>query len=419
MSSIAGNDDAFRQKIRVFLDEQVPEGFRGLGTMSADDARAFATRWRVTLHEHGLLAASWPKQFGGGGLTEREQVILAEEFYRVGVPTGTDNDTFGIQMVGNTILAWGTEAQREYFLPKILSGEHLWCQGYSEPNAGSDLGNVGTRAERDGDEWVINGQKIWTSAGHLANHIFVLARTNPDAPKHKGITFLLVPMNQPGIEVRPIKMMTGDAEFNEVFFTDARCPVENVVGEVNGGWPVAMTLLGYERGEAAAVFPIMFKMEFDRLVQLVKELDLSADPLVRQQMARLFEKVEIMRFLGMRSLEQFLAGKPPAADASIFKLYWSEYHQQVTECAVSLFGLRATAPQGRPPMSSFHTDQRGAPNSTASWVGSMYVARAGTIYAGTSQVQRNIIGELVLGLPKEPAGPRGTWRELAQGQSTS
>jgi alkylation response protein AidB-like acyl-CoA dehydrogenase len=223
-------------------------------------------------------------------------------------------------------------------------------------------------------------------------------------------------MDQPGIEVRPITMMTGDAEFNEVFFTNARCPKANVVGEVHGGWPVAMTLLGYERGEAAAVFPIMFKMEFDRLVELVRELDLARDPLVRQRLAALYERVEIMRFLGMRSLEQFLAGKPPAADASIFKLYWSEYHQDVTAFAVSLFGQRAMVPQGRPPMSSFHTDQRGAPNSTASWVGSMFVSRAGTIYAGTSQVQRNIIGELVLGLPKEPSGPRGTWRELASGQ---
>ena len=331
--------DLFRTSIKAFLAEQLPPSWKGLGALDAIEARAFATQWRRTLHEHGLLAVAWPKKFGGGGLSEREQVIVAEEFYRVGVPTGTDNDTFGIQMVGNTILAWGTEEQQQYFLPKILSGEHLWCQGYSEPNAGSDLGNVGTKAVLDGDEWVINGQKIWTSAGHLANHIFVLARTEPDAPKHKGITFLLVPMDQPGVEVRPIKMMTGDAEFNEVFFTDAKCARSNVVGEVHGGWPVAMTLLGYERGEAAAVFPIMFRMEFDRLITLVRELGLASNPLVRQRVAGLYEKVEIMRFLGMRSLEQFLAGKPPSSDASIFKLYWSEYHKMVTEFAVELYGI--------------------------------------------------------------------------------
>ena len=205
-------------------------------------------------------------------------MILAEEFARAGVPAGGTNDVFSIQMVGNTILQWGTDEQKRHFIPRILSGEDIWCQGYSEPNAGSDLGNLGCRATLDGDEWVINGQKIWTSAGHLANWIFVLTRTDPDAPKHKGITFLLCPMDQPGVEVRPIKMISGDSEFNEVFFTDARCPKENVVGEVNGGWAVAMTLLGYERGEAAATFPLMFRAELDRLVALAEERGRTADP---------------------------------------------------------------------------------------------------------------------------------------------
>ncbi len=181
-------------------------------------------------------------------------------------------------MIGNTLLDWGTDEQKRHFIPRILSGEDRWCQGYSEPNAGSDLGNIGTRAALDGDEWVINGQKIWTSAGHLANWIFVLCRTDADAPKHKGITFLLCPMDQPGIEVRPIKMITGDSEFNEVFFTDARCPKENVVGEVNGGWGVAMTLLGYERGEAAATFPLKFRTELDRLIAVAKEHGRADEP---------------------------------------------------------------------------------------------------------------------------------------------
>jgi hypothetical protein len=339
-------------------------------------------------------------------------VILAEEFYKAGVPTGTSNDTFGIQMVGNTILQWGTEEQKSHFLPRILSGADLWCQGYSEPNAGSDLANVGCRAELDGDEWVINGQKIWTSAGHLANHIFVLARTEPDAPKHKGISFLLVPMDQPGVEVRPIKMMTGDSEFNEVFFSNARCPKANVVGGVNNGWSVAMTLLGYERGEAAATFPIAFRIEFDRLLALAKEHGRTDDAVIRQRLVWAFSKVEIMRYLGMRTLTKFLAGGQPGPDASIFKLFWSEYHQAVTELAVDILGPEAMTPSGRWPMTSFQTDEPGAPNDSASWVGTFYVARAGTIYAGTSQVQKNILGEMVLGLPKEPGSPRGTWREL-------
>jgi alkylation response protein AidB-like acyl-CoA dehydrogenase len=409
--------EAYRVTISDFLDANLPEGWKGLGSLPADEAWAFVDRWRKTLHENGLLAASWPSAYGGGGLSALEQVVMAEEFYRAGVPTGTGNDTFGIQMVGNTLLQWGTEEQKSHFLPRILSGEDVWCQGYSEPGAGSDLSNVGCRAELDGDEWVLNGQKVWTSAGHLANWIFVLARTDPDVPKHKGISFLLVPMDQPGVEVRPIKMMTGDSEFNEVFLTDARCPRDNVVGGVGNGWPVAMTLLGYERGEAAATFPIMFRSELDRLLGLAEARGRAGDPLIRQRLAAAYVRVEIMRFLGMRTLTKYLAGGQPGPDSSIFKLYWSEHHKVVSELAVDILGAEAMIPTGRWPMTSFQADQPGAPNDSASWVGTFMVARAGTIYAGTSQVQRNIIGEMVLGLPKEPGAPRGTWRELQQLQA--
>ena len=409
--------EAYRATISDFLDANLPEGWKGLGSLPAGEAWAFVDRWRKTLHENGLLAASWPSAYGGGGLSALEQVVMAEEFYRAGVPTGTGNDTFGIQMVGNTLLQWGTEEQKSHFLPRILSGEDVWCQGYSEPGAGSDLSNVGCRAELDGDEWVLNGQKVWTSAGHLANWIFVLARTDPDVPKHKGISFLLVPMDQPGVEVRPIKMMTGDSEFNEVFLTDARCPRDNVVGGVGNGWPVAMTLLGYERGEAAATFPIMFRSELDRLLVLADERGRAGDPLIRQRLAAAYIRVEIMRFLGMRTLTKYLAGGQPGPDSSIFKLYWSEHHKVVSELAVDILGAEAMIPTGRWPMTSFQADQPGAPNDSASWVGTFMVARAGTIYAGTSQVQRNIIGEMVLGLPKEPGAPRGTWRELQQLQA--
>ena len=260
--------EAYREKVQAFLAEHLPPDWNGIGALTREEAEAFTTQWRNVLRDHHYLATSWPTEYGGPGLTALEQVILAEEFAKAGVPTGGTNDVFSIQMVGNTLLDWGTEEQKRHYIPRILSGEDIWCQGYSEPNAGSDLGNVGCRARLDGDEWVIDGQKIWTSAGHLANWIFVLTRTDPDVPKHKGITFLLCPMDQPGVEVRPIKMMSGDSEFNEVFFTGARCPKENVIGEVNGGWAVAMTLLGYERGEAAATFPLMFRIELDRLMAL-------------------------------------------------------------------------------------------------------------------------------------------------------
>jgi len=408
----------YREKVQAFLAEHLPPDWAGIGALDRDDAVAFTSQWRNTLRDNGFLATSWPEAYGGSGLTALEQVILAEELQRAGVPAGGMNDVFSIQMVGNTILQWGTDEQKRHFIPRILSGEDVWCQGYSEPGAGSDLGNVGCRAALDGDEWVINGQKIWTSAGHLANWIFVLTRTDPDAPKHKGITFLLCPMDQPGVEVRPIEMISGDSEFNEVFFTDARCPKENVVGEVNGGWAVAMTLLGYERGEAAATFPLMFRTELDRLVALAQERGATDDPVVRQGLARAHTQVELLRYLGLRSLTQFLGGHQPGPEASTFKLAWSEHHRRVTELAIDVLGADAMVPSGRWPASSFQTDDPGAPNDSASWVGTFYNARAGTIYAGSSEIQRNIIGEIVLGLPKEPRGADpGSWREQQGGRS--
>jgi alkylation response protein AidB-like acyl-CoA dehydrogenase len=397
--------ELYREKVRAFLAEHLPAGWKGIGALEPGGAHTFTEEWRATLHENGLLAASWPQEYGGGGLTPLEQVVVAEEFSKAGVPTGGPNDVFGIQMVGNTILHWGTEEQKRRFLPRILSGEDRWCQGYSEPGSGSDLASLSTRAVLDGDEWVINGQKIWTSVAHLANWIFVLARTDPNAPKHKGITFLLVPMDQPGIEVRPIRMMTGASEFNETFFTDARTPADHVVGAVGAGWAVAMTLLGYERGEAAATFPIMFRAELDRLMALARSNGAAADPLIRQRLAWCYSKVEIMRFLGLRTLSKFLAGSEPGPAESTFKLLWSEYHKVVTELAVDVLGPAALVPAGRPSL-GFQADVVGAdPTDSASWTTAFLMSRAGTIYAGTSQIQRNIIGEMVLGLPKEPRPP--------------
>jgi alkylation response protein AidB-like acyl-CoA dehydrogenase len=394
--------EAYRQKVQAFLAEKLPNDWRGTGALEGEQLRAFVSDWRNTLYETGYLAPGWPVEYGGGGLSALEQVILAEEFARAGVPTGGPNDVFGIQMLGNTLLLCGSDDQKAYYLPRILSGEDTWCQGYSEPNAGSDLSNLALRAELDGDQWVLNGQKIWTSAGHLADHIFTLARTDPHAPKHKGISFLLVDMRQPGIEVRPIKMISGDSEFNEIFYTDAVCPKENVVGGVNDGWRVAMTLLGFERGEAAATAPIRFQSELDRLLALARERGVADDPVIRQRLAWAYGQVQVMRYSGMRVLTRFLGGHHPGPDAAVSKLFWSEYHKLVTELAVDILGADALAPTGRKPSSAFQTDDAGAPNDSNSWVGTFLNARAGTIYAGSSQIQRNIIGEMVLGLPKEP-----------------
>jgi len=397
--------EAYREKVQAFLAEKLPSNWAGIGQLEGDELTTFVTEWRNTLYEANYLAPGWPVEFGGAGLSATEQVILAEEFAKAGVPTGGPNDAFSIQMLGNTILVWGTDEQKAHYLPRLLKGDDTWCQGYSEPDAGSDLGNVGLKAVLDGDEWILNGQKIWTSAGHLADHIFTLARTDPDSPKHKGISFLLVPMDQPGIEVRPIKMISGDSEFNEVFYTDARVPKENVIGGVNNGWAVAMSLLGYERGEAAATGPIRFKGEFDRLLAMAQERGVADDPVIRQKLAWCYSKCQIMGFLGQRVLTQFLAGHHPGPDAAIGKLQWSEYHRVVTELAMDIMGADALHWEGRKPPSSFGSDDSGAANSSASWIGTFLNARAGTIYAGSSQIQRNIIGEMILGLPKEPRPP--------------
>src|SRR4051812_2072594 len=356
--------EAFREKVQAFLAEHLPSNWAGAGALDHEALARFTNDWRATLHEHRYLALGWPAEYGGGGLSELEKGGGAEGVARAGVPSGNQNDGFGITMLGNTLLQWGTEEQKRHYLPRILSGEDRWCQGYSEPNSGSDLGSLGCRAVLDGDQWVINGQKIWTSSGHLADHIFVLARTEPDAPKHKGISFLLVPMDQPGVEVRPIKMISGDSEFNEVFFTDATCPRDDVVGGVNNGWAVAMTLLGYERGASAATTPIRFQGELDRLIELARERGLTDDPVMRQRLAHCHAKVQMMRFLGLRTLTGFLAGRAPGPESSIFKVYWSEHHRSATPLIIYILCAVGLVPVLLTPPSLVQTVDPGAPNST-------------------------------------------------------
>jgi alkylation response protein AidB-like acyl-CoA dehydrogenase len=395
--------EEFRLTLREFLAEHLPPDWKGLGTLDRDDAEAFSLRWRDVLYEHGLLGIAWPKEYGGGGRTKLEQVVLAEEFARARVPLGRVTDTTSVKMLGNTLLRWGTEEQKRRFVPRILSGEDVWVQGYSEPEAGSDLAGLRLRADRDGAEWVINGQKIWTSRGAEGNWIFLLARTDPDASKNRGITFLLCPIDIPGVEVRPITTLTGDAEFCEVFFTDARIPIENVVGEVNGGWAVATSLLGHERGEEAATNPILFRAEFDRIVRLARDHGCDDDPVVRDRLGWCYTKVETMRFLGYRILTQYLRDGVLGPEASISKLFWSEYHQHAVDLALAIMGADALVRSGRRPYKHFRTDEPGAENSSNSWIDVFLLnARSGTVYAGTSEVQRNIIAETILGLPREP-----------------
>jgi alkylation response protein AidB-like acyl-CoA dehydrogenase len=395
--------EEFRAEVRTFLAATLPADWRGFGSMELDEAKAFALRWRRTLHEHGYIGITWPVEYGGGGRSKLDQVVLAQELARARVPLGRVADTTSVKMLGNTLVRWGTEEQKRTYLPGIISGDDVWVQGYSEPQAGSDLAGLALRAERDGDHFVVNGQKIWTSRGEEGTGIFLLARTDPDAPKHRGITFMLSPLDVTGIEVRPITTLTGDAEFCEVFFTDVHIPVENVVGSINEGWAVANSLLGLERGEEAATNPIFFRAELDRVIELARDRGVERDPVFRDRIAACYAKVEIMRFLGYRILTAYLREGQLGASASISKLFWSEYHQEVTDLAMAILGAHAMVREGRRPYKSFRADEPGAVNSTNSWIDVFLLnARSGTVYAGTSQIQRNILGESILGLPKEP-----------------
>ena len=394
--------ESFRAEVQTVLAQELPPGWPGIGAIAArQDAERFAAQWRQVLYRRGLLGVTWPAEYGGRGLSRLHQVVLMEELAQAGAPFGEHTDLFGIKMLGSTLLRWGTPEQRRRFLPRILSGEDRWCQGFSEPGAGSDLASLTTRARLDGGEWVIDGQKVWTSVAHRANWIFLLARTNPQARGHRGISFLLCPLEAPGIEIRPIRQLTGDSDFNEVFFTGARTPADLVVGVPGEGWQVAMTLLEHERGEEAATNPILFRAELDRLLALAAEHGRDHDPLIRQRLAWCYARVEIMRYLGYRILTQVLNGTELGAAASVAKLYWSGYHVAATELALDIQGLDGLVPEGRGPLRAVRTDDPGAPNSSGSWLGAFLNARAGTIYAGTSEVQRNILAETVLGLPKE------------------
>jgi alkylation response protein AidB-like acyl-CoA dehydrogenase len=276
-------------------------------------------------------------------------------------------------------------------------------QGYSEPDAGSDLAAVKLEAHLASNEWVINGQKIWTSRGQIGDWIFTLARTDRKAPKHRGLSFLLVPMHQPGVLVRPIVTSTGAAEFCEVFFDEARTDCANILGDINGGWAVANSLLGLERGEEAATNPILFRGELDRIIELARVHGRSRDTVIRQRLAWCYAKVEVMRFLGYRILTQWLEGDELGPESSIAKLYWSEYHQVATDLALEIMGAGGLVRMGRHPSRQMRTDDVGAPNSNNAWIDIFLLnARSGTVYAGTSEIQRNILGERVLGLPKEP-----------------
>ena len=404
--------EEFRVEIRAWLEDNLPSGWGQPGfELTGEQRAAFNKEWPAKLHEGGWICASWPSEYGGKGLSLMQAVVLNEEFARAGAPMRAD--FFGDTLVGPTILQWGSEAQKKEFLPKILAGQISWCQGFSEPDAGSDLASLKTHAVLDGDEWVINGQKVWTTQAQYADYIFLLARTDRDAAKHKGISYLLVPMKQEGVEVRPIEQVDGSAEFNEVFFTNVRCPADNVVGGVNNGWNVAMTTLGFERGTSATTSHRRFQKEWNQIVAEARARDRLADPLVRQGLARAWSKVKIMEINGYRSLTSVLhERKDPgvAALGASNKIFWSEYHRDVLDLAVDLLGLDGQVLTGKTgeafvPGQGIRRGRPGYPVTPLQ--ASFFFSRSETIWGGTAEIQRNIVGERVLGLPKEPKAPSG------------
>jgi len=323
-----------------------------------------------------------------------EQVIFNEEYVQAAAP-GRVN-VMGEGLLGPTLIHYGTSEQKVRFLPAIREGSELWCQGYSEPGAGSDLANVSTRAVRDGDEWVVTGQKVWTSLAHQADWCFVVCRTDPGSVRHKGLSYLLVPMDQPGVEVRPITQLTRTSEFNEVFFDGARTHADNVVGAAGDGWRVALATLAFERGTALLGHQLGFRRELDRIVALAEENGRSSDPVLRQQLAQAHIELTIMRYNTLRSLSG-VDGPVAPPEASIAKLFWGSWHRRLGELAMGVLGMAATVLDGEP-----------LPENGGYGLGelqrSFLFARSETIYGGSNQIQRNIIGERVLGLPPEPKG---------------
>ena len=395
--------ETFRSEIRSWLEEYLPDGW---GTpefsMTSDEKKAFNQEWTKKLFAGGWICASWPIEYGGKGLSLMESVVLNEEFARVQAPLRAD--FFGDTLVGPTILQWGTEEQKKEFIPGILNGTIAWCQGFSEPDAGSDLASLKTRAELDGDEWVISGQKVWTTQAQFADYVFLLARTDPDAPKHAGISYLLVPMKQDGIEVRPIEQVDGSGDFNEVFFDNARCPRANVVGGENNGWKVAMTTLGFERGSSATTGHRRFARELNTIINEARSHGRDTDPLIRQRLATAWSKVKIMEINGFRSLTDAVQGTHHmAALGACNKMFWSEYHKDTMNLAMDILGLDAQILTGDPEEDSDSPLKRGRTDYPVSDLqAAFFFSRSETIWGGTAEIQRNIVGERVLGLPKEP-----------------
>jgi alkylation response protein AidB-like acyl-CoA dehydrogenase len=386
--NLTPTEQQFRDEFRAWLTANVPDEWKG-GTSAEerDDYIEYLRDWQRKLYEGGWAGISWPKEYGGRGASLMEQAIFQEELARANAPQLIG--TIGLSLVGPTIITMGTDEQKLRYLPKILSGEEIWCQGFSEPNAGSDLAALGAKAARDGDDFRINGQKIWTSFAQMADWCLLLVRTDTEAPRHKGITCLLADMHSEGVLVRPLRQMSGDSGFNEVFFSNVRVPVTQVLGEVNKGWTTAIAALMNERANLGTGIQVVFKRNLEALIARSRSVErngrpASEDPIVRQKLAQAYLELEILRLNTNRALTSLSKTSVPGPEGSIQKLYWSEWNQRMQQTAQEILG-----PYGQ--LSDF---------DNVMWQYGYLRTRGNTIEAGTSEIQRNIIAERVLGLPK-------------------
>jgi alkylation response protein AidB-like acyl-CoA dehydrogenase len=394
--TLTPEQQSFRDEVRDWLERNLPrswvERLHGGSDIPRPEAYEFLRQWQGKLNEAGFMGLTWPKESGGRGLTFMEEMILQQEMALAKAPPVLN--ILAVGMAGPTIIAYGTEEQKKRYPPKMLSCEEIWCQGYSEPNAGSDLASVQTRAVKEGEYYVVNGQKVWTSLAHMADWMMLLARTDPDAPKHKGITYFLLDMKSPGVTVKPLKQITGDAEFNEVYFDNVRVHESQILGGVNNGWGVGLTTLMYERLALGFGIQVRLRIALDALVELARHtvkngVPVTQDPVMRQKLAQMWIDTEVFKYTGARAITKLLKGELPGPEASTGKMMWVEGHQRLQELAMEIEG-------------PFSQLTQGSPWAVAGglWQHTFLRSRANSIEGGTTEIQRNIIGERVLGLPK-------------------
>ena len=375
------DEAAFRQEVRTFIEQNLPEGSGKRGARRFEDADR---GWSRKLGEAGYAGLTWPKEYGGSGAPYSHQAIFLEELARAEAPSHLG--VIGLGMAGPTIMAWGTDTQKERYLSKILMADEIWCQGFSEPDAGSDLAASRTRIEDKGDHFLVNGQKVWSSFAHIADFCIIVGLGDPEAPRYKNLTYVIIDMHAPGVEVRPLVQITGHPEFNEIFFTDVKVPKENLLGQVGDGWQVAMTTLLHERGTLGFALSATLDVAVRKLIALAKERNVT-DPILRDRIAREWIELQALKYTNYRSLTALTKTGIPGPEGSASKLVWSENNQRLTKLALEILGSHAQLTNGGGYADGY-------------WQYQQLRSRGNTIEAGTSEILRNIVAERVLGLPK-------------------